>query len=155
MSKKKKSKKHRQPNVHPAVRLQNQLEQWVNHERLLKENETVLKQELDSLVGKMKAASALPELLSASFKAPQDIQERLNALFPGWLSERAYLQPLLLLLKQRILQGDLKSRAIQWLNSAGMEAQEIQQLEEQQSLFYQAHLFYNEFQGMITVLWWE
>lgn len=103
----------------------------------------------------MKAVAVLPELLEASFKAPQDIQERLNALFPRWLSERAYLQPLLLLLKQRVLKGDSKARAIQWLQSAGMDPQEIQQLEKTPSLFYQAHLFYNEFQGMIIVLWYS
>ncbi|MEA3336063.1 MAG: hypothetical protein U9R25_09165 [Chloroflexota bacterium] len=155
MSKSRKKSKRRpfRQNISALTLLRPRLDKLLAEESLVEKETQVIKADLDALVTGLEATDILPILLKAYQNAPAQVQARLDEVVPEWLEQRRSIRALLEMLKQQGIDREEQKSAHTWLEGAGVDISDLEELQEQTS-FYQAFRYSDDSQGVIIVLWY-
>ncbi len=152
-SRKKRKQKRSLSSFSPLALLRPRLDGLLGNEALAKKDAQALQADLNAVCKKLEPSEFMPVLLSACAGAPTQVQARLDAVVPEWLSERGYLDSLRVLLNQHRIADENQQRAVAWLEAAGSDVSELKERQAQSS-FYRAFMHADDSQGVIVVLWY-
>ena len=155
MSKSRKNRKAKRSQVRlsPLSMLRPRLDALLSDAALAEAAAPDLLAQLDAVCAGMKPEDVLPILLRATASAPVPMQARLDELVPGWLRTWQGSEALHRLVQRHTLSPSAHTRALAWLEAAGVDTSALQVL-QLETPFYDAYRYSDDSQGLITILWY-
>lgn len=150
-------KKHKGPQQRQIVsridQLGMRLDELFKPEIILARDAPAVQSAIDAAIAKIRLTKALPAVVAAYLRADLPVQQRLDSIFPQWLKTEGYVDLLLSYLQGFNLSPELRRVVLGWLEKCEVDPALLKKL-EMVSPFFRAFTHTNEFQGILTVLWY-
>ncbi|MCP4542484.1 MAG: hypothetical protein GY832_35640 [Chloroflexi bacterium] len=138
MSKRKKRKKR---SLSPAVVLRPRLDNLWADAALLHKDDPAIEKDLDTVARGIAPDIVTKTVLRAYLAASAPARARLDSVLPRWLSKHDYVSTLKEMMAAQLLDSDLRSQALAWMTSLGIDTESIDNLP---SLFFRAYYYDDE-----------
>jgi hypothetical protein len=142
----------------PAMMLHPRMKRLFAADAFPHQEDAAIGGDLEGLARGVSSKRFVKTLLHAYEAAPEAAQSRLDDILPRWLAQSGHLNTLNDLTSARLLDPDLRPRALAWLEAAGVDTADI---EGQLSLFWKAYyrddealLLGEKSQAYVAVFWY-
>ena len=141
----------------PAMMLQPQMQRLFADAAFLHKEESAIRRDLEALARDVSSKRFVKTLLHVCEAASEAVQARLDDVLPRWLAQSGHLAVLNDLTAARLLAPDLRPRALDWLEAAGVDTADP---EGRLSLFWKAYYRDDEAwlgeksQAYVAVFWY-
>lgn len=141
----------------PAMMLQPKIKKLFADDAFPHKEQAAIERDLEELARDVTEKRFVKTLLHAYEAAPESVQSRLDTVLPGWLAASGYLTTLQDLTAARLLDLELRPRALTWLEAAGVDPADV---EGQLSYFWKAYyrddeeMLREKSQAYVAVFWY-
>jgi len=152
-----KRKKRKKSNLSPAAVLRPRLDNLWADDALLHKDDITIEKDLDIVVRGIAPDLVVETMLRAYLAASASVRARLDSILPHWLGKRDHVSVLKEMLAAQSLDSDLRSQALAWMASLGIDTEPLESLP---SLFFDAYYYDDEAsfggksQAYVTVFWY-
>lgn len=150
-------RKRKRISLSPATTLRPRLDNLWANDALLHKDDAAIEGDLDTIARGVAPDLFAKTMLRAYLAASAPVRARLDSVLPHWLRKRDQASTLKELLIAQSLDSDLRSQALVWMASLGID---IESLENLPSLFLDAYYYDDEAllgeksQAYVTVFWY-
>jgi hypothetical protein len=152
-----KRKKRKRISLSPATVLRPRLDNLWADDALLHKDDAAIEGDLKVIARGIAPDLLVETMLRAYLAASAPVRARLDGILPHWLDKRDYVSALKEMLVAQSLDSDLRSQALAWIASLGIDTESLESLP---SLFLDAYyyddegLFGKKSQAYAMVIWY-
>lgn len=153
-----KRKKKKRISLSPATKLRPRLDNLWADDALLHKDDAAIERDLDMIARDVAPDLLVKTILRAYLAASAPVRARLDSMLPHWLSKHEHVSRLKEMLAAQSLDSDLRSQALAWMVSLGID---IETFESLPNLFFEAYYYDDEAtfggksQAYATVFWYQ
>ncbi len=136
-----KRKKRKRISLSPAAALRPRLDNLWADDALLHKDDTAIEGDLGIIARGVAPDLLVETMLRAYLAASASVRARLDNILPHWLSKRDHVSVLREMLVAQSLDSDLRSQALAWMASLGIDTESLESLP---SLFFDAYYYDDE-----------